>query len=358
MNLNTIKPLTIILNLENSNLTHQEKVKIKHDYILEQLKLNKRYVGWDYVSIYAHKSNNKYRGLIVKKDLLISTNGNVRYMVGNKYTLTVGAKVALYRRFDRTFMDNGESNNKFNFYIHRALASTFIPLNKEEDPSELVTNHIDDNGEHNSVTNLEWCTHKENVKHAVDTGLLTHEKGRYVLGTIGIDGKYQGEQFILSGSNQIKEYGFDCDSIWKACRGKIEHTHGCYWEYITADRAKYFKPPTKRQIDYLLNDVVKKSLKIKPIVAEVLKDGPFKGYKFSIYGVSHLLGCGLHQTRIHKVINNKSPSYINCKWKFTNYSEAEKYPTGLSPLMREYLTPRTNKEREEEILLELIKVKE
>lgn len=54
------------------------------------------------------------------------------------------------------------------FTCHRLVANHFIPNPKL---SETV-NHIDGNKLNNSVNNLEWATHKENIAHARATGLI------------------------------------------------------------------------------------------------------------------------------------------------------------------------------------------
>lgn len=91
--------------------------------------------------------------------LRVYDNGAVFRMIGGKEcvpTITNTAGYASIRLPDK------------NHLIHRLVAQAFIP-NPENKPQ---VNHKDGNKRNNNVTNLEWVTPKENVVHAVNTGLF------------------------------------------------------------------------------------------------------------------------------------------------------------------------------------------
>lgn len=70
----------------------------------------------------------------------------------------------------------GPKENRIRRKVHRLVAQMFIP-NPENKPE---INHIDGNKFNNRVDNLEWCTHSENMKHAIRENLYpppSHKRG-------------------------------------------------------------------------------------------------------------------------------------------------------------------------------------
>ncbi len=91
--------------------------------------------------------------------------------------------------------------------VHRLVAIAFIKNNNEY---KIQVNHKDGNKHNNVVTNLEWCTARENSQHACDTGLNPSNPGEYN-GMSKIDNKeaIQVIQKILDGKTNeeiAKEY--------------------------------------------------------------------------------------------------------------------------------------------------------
>jgi hypothetical protein len=105
--------------------------------------------------------------------------------------------------------------------IHRLVAITFIP--NPENKREV--NHKDGNPLNNSVSNLEWVTRSENVKHAYDTGL--NSKARAV-------NSYDRHGVLIKNypsAREAEKDGFSNQLIAKCCSGKRGSHKGRVWRY-------------------------------------------------------------------------------------------------------------------------------
>ena len=101
----------------------------------------------------------------------VSNIGNIR----NSRTHRIRKLNVLPKGYAFVGVSIGSRNVKPCIKVHRAVAETFIP-----NPKNLpAINHIDGNKLNNVVENLEWCTYKENTKHAMQTGLRKPQPRSY-----------------------------------------------------------------------------------------------------------------------------------------------------------------------------------
>lgn len=98
--------------------------------------------------------------------------------------------------------------------MHRAVALTFIPIPekyKDIPIEQLQVNHIDGNKLNNDVSNLEWCTCKENVHHAIITGLDHRQNIR----DERIYGIIQDRNNYMPMDELVEKYGISATSIYR-----------------------------------------------------------------------------------------------------------------------------------------------
>lgn len=102
----------------------------------------------------------------------ISSLGNLKSLdrnFNNREIKGVSLKPAISSNgYLRTTFCIGRNFRK-SFSVHRLVADAFIP---NKDSKILQVNHKNGNKLDNSVENLEWCTARENIHHAVDLGLF------------------------------------------------------------------------------------------------------------------------------------------------------------------------------------------
>lgn len=109
-------------------------------------------------------------------------------------------------------------------YIHRLVAEAFL-----ENSNNLPTvNHIDENKENNTLSNLEWCSYKDNNIHGTAITRRVSSRSKAVL------------QYDLEG-NLIKEWksakeverilGYSNVGISQCCRGLLKKSKGYIWRF-------------------------------------------------------------------------------------------------------------------------------
>lgn len=105
----------------------------------------------------------------------VSNHGRVRTVEhvvlrsnGVPQTIKARMKTATTRR-DRRRMVTLSSNRKSRVYlVHRLVAFAFLgsPQGNQQ------VNHVDGDPANNNLSNIEWVSPKENINHALDTGLI------------------------------------------------------------------------------------------------------------------------------------------------------------------------------------------
>jgi len=182
---------------------------------------NNNYFGygnfiWKYEENNTYIQNEEWKHItdIEKEGYFISNLGRIK-SPNNKIKDTFGITGCYYEM----------KFSKKHYKIHRLVATYFIN-NPENKP---FVNHKSGDKFDNKVTNLEWCTNQENVKHAYDLGLNSN-----VSPIIQYDkeGKNKIQEFSCI-NEASKKLNIDQSSISACCRGLTLQTNGFHFKYKT-----------------------------------------------------------------------------------------------------------------------------
>lgn len=111
------------------------------------------------------------------------------------------------------------SHKKQMLKVHRLVAIKYIPTNDYL----LTINHKDGNKDNNSVSNLEWMTVSDNLKHSWNVLGRKHFTKKV---------KNSNGEIFDSLKEAAKQYGSTIQQISNCCTGKSKSSRGLKWEYL------------------------------------------------------------------------------------------------------------------------------
>ena len=170
----------------------------------------------------------------------ISTMGNVKSLSRQVKHSNGGLKV-LKERMLKTRVNSTtgyrevglskDGKQKFH-HIHKLVAEAFI-----DNPHRLpVVNHIDGCKTNNDISNLEWVTCSENIRHALTNGLsknnMTDEISRLGNEAHRKQVKCIEDDLVFDSVREAASYyGLQISNISRVCNGKLKTTGGKHFEF-------------------------------------------------------------------------------------------------------------------------------
>lgn len=325
------KTLTKILALPNymDQYGHEINLKVKQEHMEEQLKLDPNYVGYDFVHYIFTDTN-----LVLRYPFrIVSTDGKVFKLTKTGWEETTFSKNKEYKRIKIKFNIFNKSSVKLS--VQRIVASTFLlkpERHKDIGYNDLQVNHIDGDKSNNPVSNLEWVTAKENIRHAVTTDLkkvgLNNKRTKPLLGEVVINSPVTGYKFIMTGARSFKELGLNKSNAVQSIIGKTESSYGCKWSFATEKDIDTYPVGFPDLILTVLN-VSDLNLRIKPVLGTIVK-GVYTGYKFILFGNKDMKKYKFDIRNISSCCHGKIKTYKGVTWehyKGTNFTD---YPRGLT----------------------------
>ena len=113
-------------------------------------------------------------------------------------------------------------NKRKNLLLHRIIATAFID-NPGKKPQ---VNHIDENKLNNDLSNLEWCTGRENLVHGTRTKRVAEKLSKKVI-QLDLNDSVLNE-FESMGQAE-RETGVPSGNISRCCNGERKSAGGYKW---------------------------------------------------------------------------------------------------------------------------------
>ena len=152
-------------------------------------------------------------------DYEINTNGRIRNIKTGRMLKTSinhnGYETVCLRK----------NKTQYTKRVHRLVVESFY----DNDCPELDVNHIDGNKTNNSIDNLEYCTRKENIKHAIKNKLfIPNDFGKSRIKILVIETGETYDSINECGRN----LGIDPSFIKQYFLGKVKSCKGYHFKKI------------------------------------------------------------------------------------------------------------------------------
>ena len=158
-------------------------------------------------------SNEVWKDIVDFRGYQVSNLGRVKSLKRKEHIL----KPSIVNSYEKVSLS--KDGKVYGFLVHRLVYQTFY----EEDISNYVIDHIDNNPLNNNLDNLQKITNKENITKEL-------KKGKTVKKVIAFkDNIYIGEYY--SCSEAARQLNCDSSAVSKVCRGIYNHTHGFTFKY-------------------------------------------------------------------------------------------------------------------------------
>lgn len=152
-------------------------------------------------------------------------------MLGNVYNNETGKKLKPAKiNSGYLVVDLYKDHKKYHRLVHRLVADTFL-LNIE---NLTYVDHIDTDKTNNCVSNLRWCTAKENLnnpltKRHMGNSRTNNPKISTSVKQLSLSGELLKE--FPSIKEAYRQTGIDPRSISRCCKGEYKFSGGYKWSY-------------------------------------------------------------------------------------------------------------------------------
>ena len=248
----------------------------------------------------------------------ISTHGNIKSLHTNKLLKQSNRGTYLGVQLSARGTSRTES-------IHRLVALSFI-----ENPDNLpIVNHKDGDKLNNKLSNLEWVSNKENVKHARDTKLHISKTYRV--------SQYKDDELVKtynSITDAKRETGISDSKICCVCKGKRKSAGGFVWKYADFEYKEDEKPDGRELKDFPKYIILPDGQVFSKSSKKYLSTRINSGYKYvTLYNGKKKKDCSIHSLvalayleNLHNfpMVNHKNHDRLdnrvdNLEW--TSYSD-------------------------------------